>query len=123
MKKLICAAMISVSAFFSACSDDSSSDGATVNSCDINASLFGSPVHACVESSELPNAESECKDNLGEIISVLSGTVRFGSGCASGFKTSCPMTKDDAELNVLIYDEFLAAMPCDQIMAFIFQSN
>lgn len=123
MEKLVFAALFAVSAFFSACSDETSSGNNSVYSCEINATLFSSPVHACVESYDLPNAESECKDNLGDMISILNGTVRYGLGCPSGVKTSCPMTKDESDLNVLIYDDFLAAMPCDQIMAFIFQSN
>lgn len=123
MKKLVFVALFAVSAIFSACSDESSSGNNSIYSCEIHASLFSSPVHACVESSDLPNAESECKDNLADVISVLNGTVRFGSGCPGGVKTSCPMTKDDTELNVLIYDDYLAAMPCDQIKAFVVQSN
>ena len=122
MNKLFFIALIAVSSIITACSDESSSGNNSVYSCEINASLFSSPVHACVESSDLPNAELECKNNLGEMISIMNGTVRFGSGCPSGVKTSCPMTKDDTELNVLIYDDYLAAMPCDQIKELIVQS-
>lgn len=119
MKKLILGAVFAVSAMFMACSDDSSSGSSAVNSCDVNATL-GVPLHVCIESSDMPNAETMCKVELAEKISALSGTTAFGSGCASGAKKTCPITTEDGvHLNIYIYDDVLSTQECEDLMAFV----
>ena len=125
MKKFILASMIAAAAMFTACGDDdsTSSSSGPVASCDINASFVNEPVHACIESDDMQDAEKECKEEIkGSLPSILKNTeVAFGSGCASGYKSKCKYDMDGAHMTVYLYDESLSAMTCDQLKMFIMQ--
>lgn len=124
MKKIILASLIASAAIFTACGDDdssTSSSSGSVKSCDINAAvpLMGS-IHACVESEDMQDAEKQCKE---ELAALLPGEpdVAFGTGCPKGSKLECKYEKDGAHLTVLIYDETLSKLSCDELKAFILQ--
>lgn len=119
MKKFILATMIAAAAIFTACDDDSSSS-TPVDSCDIEATvpLIEVSVHACIESSDMVNAEKVCKENLAEMIPGVTN-LKFASGCPSGSKNSCKFEKDGAHLTVLVYDEFLSGLSCNDLLEFL----
>ncbi len=122
MKKFTLGTVIAAAALFSACSDDSSSSTPShVDSCDLNATMLSLPVHACVESSDATNAESLCNEKLAAAVSKLGGTTTFGSGCPSGYVKTCQTEYDGSHFNVLIYDQVLGAMDCDQITSLLEQ--
>ena len=125
MKKFILATMFAAAAIFTACGDDdsTSSSSGPVASCDITASFVNDPVHACIETDDMQDAEKECKEEIkGNLPSLLKNTeVAFGSGCASGSKSKCKYDMDGAHITVYLYDATLSAMSCDQLKMFIMQ--
>ena len=122
MNKLLIVAAFGAVVSLTACSDDSSSSTPShVDSCDLNATMLSLPVHACVESSDATNAESLCNEKLAAAVSKLGGTTTFGSGCPSGYVKTCQTEYDGSHFNVLIYDQVLGAMDCDQITSLLEQ--
>lgn len=142
MKKLLFGAAFAAAAILTACdSDDTSTSGgsSSVGSCDVSTTMTMMGVtistHRCGESSNAVAMKAECDsikadfeapavDDYGfeegdaefdiDFGGEVDATVKYGSGCPSGYKKKC---SDEDGTVVYFYDSGVEKYSCEDLLA------